>query len=46
MTPYEVDRLRCDDAKTLLAELIEKLDELDAVDYFGNEGWRQMLLGE
>ena len=37
---------QCDDAREYLAELIEKLDELDEVDYFGPEGWRDMLMGE
>ncbi len=27
-------------AKQMLEDIIEKLDELDEEDYFGSEGWR------
>ena len=30
-------------AKTLLKELIEKLDKLDCEDFFGSEGWKHYL---
>ncbi len=30
----------------LLAQLIDKLDDLDCEDYFGTEGWRHRLFGE
>lgn len=44
--PVDVNGMKCDAARDMLAELIEKLNELDEVDYFGTEGWRQMLLGD
>ena len=46
MKVYEVKSLRCDDARDYLAELIERLDDLDESDYFGRSGWREMLMGE
>lgn len=42
----EVNKSTCDEVREYLQELIQKLDELDEVDYFGSEGWRGMLLGE
>lgn len=46
MRPIDVNKLKCDPARDMLMELIEKLNELDEVDYFGTEGWRKMLLGD
>lgn len=40
MNVREVDLMSEEGAKEYLRELIEKLDELDEVDYFGTEGWR------
>ena len=37
---------KADDVREYLAELIERLDELDEVEYFGHEGWRNMLMGD
>lgn len=39
----EVEKLSEDQAKELLKDLIEKLDELDQEDFFGTEGWRHYL---
>jgi hypothetical protein len=36
----------CDQVKEFLAELVERLDELDEQDYFGHKGWRSELMGE
>lgn len=46
MKSYEAFRMREDDVREYLAELIEALDNLDQEDYFGTEGWRRMLMGE
>lgn len=40
---FDVDDLTGDAAKEYLKELIEKLDDLDADDFFGSEGWRHYL---
>lgn len=41
--PKLVKNLKAEAAKRLLALLIEKLDNLDADDFFGSEGWRHYL---
>lgn len=46
MTVQEAQTLPSYDIREFLAELIERLDELDEVAYFGQEGWRRMLMGE
>jgi hypothetical protein len=38
-----IDKLTEQQAKEILKELIEKLDDMDTVDFFGTEGWRHML---
>lgn len=38
--------MSADAVREYLAELIERLDELDEEDYFGSEGWRKMLMDE
>lgn len=38
--------MKCDPAMEFLAELVERLDELDESDFFGTEGWRKFLMGE
>ena len=35
-----------DEVREFLAELIERLNELDEIDYFGREGWERMLMGD
>lgn len=45
MRVYEVGSVKADKLREFTAELIQKLDELDEVDYFGDEGWRAMLMG-
>ena len=30
-------------AKTMLEQLVKKLDELDGDDFFGSEGWKHYL---
>lgn len=45
MRVYEVDRVKTEKLREFTSELIQKLDELDEVDYFGTEGWRHMLMG-
>lgn len=44
--PVDVYKLKCDATRDMLMELIEKLNELDELDFFGTEGWRHDLLGE
>lgn len=39
----EIDLLSEDGAKDYLANLINKLDDLDEEDFFGTEGWRHYL---
>lgn len=39
-------RMSCADMREWVAGLIQALDALDEVDYFGSEGWRAMLLEE
>ena len=46
MKVKDVNRAPCATVKEYLAELIEKLDDLDESDYFGTEGWRRMIMGE
>lgn len=41
-----LDDMKASAIKKMLKKLIEKLDELDAEDFFGTEGWRKYLLGE
>lgn len=43
---YDVNKLRCDDVKDYLKELIQRLDEQDEMDVFGTEGWRKFLMDE
>jgi hypothetical protein len=38
-----IEKLTEEQAKELLQEIINKLDELDEDDYFGSEGWRHFL---
>lgn len=46
VTRYEIDIMPVDQLREWVAELVESLDELDAQDFFGREGWRRTLLGE
>lgn len=46
MTPKQIDKLACDDLREYLMGLVEALDALDEVDFFGPEGWRAMLNGD
>ncbi len=39
----KIEEMTEEQAKKLLKELIEKLDNLDIEDYFGTEGWRYFL---
>lgn len=42
----DVKTTLCSDAKEYLRELIQRLDELDELNYFGSEGWHRMLMEE
>ncbi len=46
MTTAEVELLSEEGAKIYLTRLIERLDNLDADDFFGSEGWRRYVMGE
>jgi hypothetical protein len=35
-----------EDAREFLAQLMERLDELDELNFFGPEGWREMLMND
>jgi hypothetical protein len=39
-------KMSCGELREWVAGLIQALDALDEVDYFGSEGWRSMLLEE
>lgn len=39
----KIEKMTEEQAKELLKQLIEKLDDLDTEDYFGTEGWRHLL---
>jgi len=39
----KIEKMTEEQAKELLKQLIEKLDDLDTEDYFGTEGWRHFL---
>jgi len=39
----DIDKMTEEQTKELLKQIIEKLDELDADDFFGTEGWRHYL---
>ncbi len=41
--PIDIDKLTEEQAKELLKELIEKLNDMDADDFFGTEGWKHIL---
>ncbi len=38
-----IDKMTEKQAKKILKEIIEKLDNLDGDDYFGSEGWRHFM---
>jgi hypothetical protein len=38
-----IEDLEGHQAKTILQDIVEKLDELDGEDFFGTEGWRVFL---
>ena len=40
---FNVNDLTEESAKRYLQEIMDKLDELDAEDYFGSEGWKHYL---
>ena len=42
----DVNRMKDEAVREYLETLIEKLNELDEMDYFGTEGWERMLLDE
>ncbi len=46
MTKNEVELLSEEGAKIYLTKIIERLDNLDADDFFGSEGWRHYVMGE
>lgn len=46
LRPVDVNKLKCDTTRDMLMELIEKLNDLDEVDFFGPNGWRADLMGE
>lgn len=46
MRAWEVGDMSCDEVREYLRELIEALDDLEADDYFGSEGWENMLMGD
>lgn len=39
----EIDDMTEEQAKKVLKNIIESLDELDRDDFFGSEGWRHYL---
>ena len=39
----KIEKMTEEQAKELLKQLVEKLDDLDTEDYFGTEGWRHLL---
>lgn len=41
-----VDKMKEEELRKFLKELIQKLDDLDDEDFFGTEGWRRYLLEE
>lgn len=46
LRPIDALNMRCDAVKDYLAELIERLDEYDELDFFGQGGWRKELMDE
>ena len=46
MKSWDVADEDCDEIKVYLADLIERLDELDSDDFFGTEGWRHFVKRE
>ena len=46
MDEKTIRRMNCEELRDWLLELVEALDNLDEVAYFGDEGWRQMLMKE
>jgi len=38
-----IEKMTEEQAKEILKEIIEKLDELDGDDFFGTEGWKHFL---
>jgi hypothetical protein len=43
LSAKEIDKMKADEVKKYLKELIRKLDELECEDFFGTEGWRHFL---
>ena len=39
----DIDKLTEEQAKEILTELVEKLDDMDNDDFFGSEGWKHIL---
>jgi hypothetical protein len=39
----DIDKLTEEQAKEILKELVEKLDDMDNDDFFGSEGWKHIL---
>lgn len=46
MKASEVDDMKAEPLRKYLKKLIYRLDELDADDFFGTEGWRHYIMGE
>lgn len=46
MSEREIRQMSAEDLRDWVLELVEALNNLDEVDYFGQEGWRSMLMGE
>ncbi len=40
MLNVDVDGMSCEGAKYLLRTIIDKLDELERMNFFGSEGWK------
>lgn len=43
MISVDIDKLTKEQAKELLKQIIDKLDDLDGEDFFGSEGWKHHL---
>ena len=43
MIPLEIDDLTEEQAKDILKNLVDQMDDLDMEDFFGSEGWRHMF---
>lgn len=46
MKASDVKLMKVAAVRNYLVKLIERLDELDADDFFGSEGWRHYIMGE